>query len=359
MQEGIVHIYLSAAIICLLLALGFLASKKLQVLPARLLGVNYLIYALQNFLAVFVFSASWEFAAVLRASMAMTLGPASYFYYCSLVGDKAVMHKRWLLHLLPAVLVFIICFTRSPLADLVELMIISSFAIYLIFTCRLLIGGKQHLQQLAQYADAAYRWLLILAAIMAINLSVEIWVYIESRKGMPFTQSWAIFLGAAVFLLFHIATLLLVIMRAPLMEWMHALQDLRLSKTKPMNDAEVRDIFERWQAAVIERELYKREGGVTLEQAGRILVIPARQISQAINRIYGGSFSQYLNDCRVKAAQTLLRDNPEMPITSLMMEAGFSTKSNFNKEFLRVTGLSPSDYRKQAEATSYAQSLST
>jgi len=31
------------------------------------------------------------------------------------------------------------------------------------------------------------------------------------------------------------------------------------------------------------------------------------------------------------------------------MEAGFSTKSNFNKEFLRVTGLSPSDYRKQAD----------
>jgi len=354
MQEGIVHIYLSAAIICLLLALGFLASKKLQVLPARLLGVNYLIYALQNFLAVLVFGAGLEFAAVLRAAIAMTLGPASYFYYCSLVGSEAA-HNRWLLHLLPAALVFVLCFTHSPLADLTELMIIGSFAIYLIFTCKLLVGGKQRLQQLAQHADAAYRWLLILAAIMAINLIVEIWVYTESRSGVPLTQSWAIFLGAAVFLFFHIATLLLVIMRAPLMEWMHALQDLRLSKIKPMSDAEARDIFERWQVAVIERELYKREGGVTLDQAGRILVIPARQISQAINRIYGSSFSQYLNDCRVKAAQTLLRDNADMPITTLMMEAGFSTKSNFNKEFLRVTGLSPSDYRKQAEATSPAQ----
>ncbi|RYY01833.1 MAG: AraC family transcriptional regulator [Gammaproteobacteria bacterium] len=356
MQEGIVRIYLSAAIICLLLALGFLASKKLQVLPARLLGVNYLIYALQNFLAVLVFGAGLELAAVLRAAIAMTLGPASYFYYCSLIGGKAVIHKRWLLHLLPAALVFVLCFTHSPLADLTELMIIGSFAIYLIFTCKLLVGGKQRLQQLAQHADAAYRWLLILAAIMAINLIVEIWVYTESRSGIPLTQSWAIFLGAAIFLFFHIATLLLVIMRAPLMEWMHALQDLRLSKIKPISDAEARDIFNRWEQVVNERELYKREGGVTLEQAGRILVIPARQISQAINRIYGGSFSQYLNDCRVKAAQTLLRDNPDMPITTLMMEAGFSTKSNFNKEFLRVTGLSPSDYRKQAEAISPANS---
>jgi AraC-like DNA-binding protein len=30
-----------------------------------------------------------------------------------------------------------------------------------------------------------------------------------------------------------------------------------------------------------------------------------------------------------------------------MLEAGFNTKSNFNKEFLRATGLSPSEYKKQ------------
>ena len=349
MQEGIVHIYLSAAIICLILALGFLASKKLQVLPARLLGINYLIYALQNFLAVFVFGTTWEFAAVLRASMAMTLGPASYFYYRSLIGGNDAAYNCWYLHLLPAALVFIICFTRSPLASLVELMIIASFAVYLIFTCRLLTGGTQRLQQLAQFADPAYRWLLILAVIMVINLIVEIWVYIETRNGLPLNQSWAVFLGAAVFLLFHVVTLLLVIMRAPLMEWMHALQDLR--KAKSMSDEEAREIFERWQNLVTERELYKKEGGLTLDQAGRMLVIPARQISQAINRVYGGSFSQYLNDCRVKSAQALLRNNADMPITTLMFEAGFSTKSNFNKEFLRVTGLTPSEYRKQAEIT--------
>ena len=194
---------------------------------------------------------------------------------------------------------------------------------------------------------------------MTINLVIELSIALELRTGVPLRDSVALAFGAGAFLLFHATTLLLVITRAPLMEWMHALQDLRITKTKPMGDAEARDIFTRWERAVTERELYKREGGVTLELAGRILVIPARQISQSINRIYGGSFSQYLNDCRVKAAQTLLRDNPEMPITTLMMEAGFSTKSNFNKEFLRVTGLSPSDYRKQAEATSSAQSLST
>ena len=355
MEQSIIHIFLSSGIICLLLALGFLTSKKLQVLPARLLGINYLICATQNFLAVFALGFGWDFASLLRASIAMTVGPAGYFYYCSLVESERVISYRWFLHMLPAALLVVLWISHAHLLWMVEYLIISSFAIYLLLTFRLLIGGNQRLQHLAQYAGAAYRWLVVVAAIMTINLIIELSIALELRMGVPLRDSLALVIGAGAFLVFHATTLLLVITRAPLMEWMHALQDLRLSKAKPMSHAEARDIFERWERVVAERELYRREGGVSLEQAGRILVIPARQISQAINRIYGGSFSQYLNDCRVKAAQTLLRDNTEMSITTLMMEAGFSTKSNFNKEFLRATGLSPSDYRKQAEATNSAQ----
>ena len=35
-----------------------------------------------------------------------------------------------------------------------------------------------------------------------------------------------------------------------------------------------------------------------------------------------------------------------MPVTSVMFESGFQIKSNFNREFLRVTGMSPSEYRR-------------
>jgi len=347
MQESLIHIFLSSAIVCLLLALGFLTSKKLQVLPARLLGINYLLCSAQNFLAFAIFGYEWEVAALLRASIAMTLGPGIYFYYSSLVESQHVNYRRWLLHLIPAALILALGIFRVPLLWLVDYLIIGSFAVYLIFTFKLLKGGQPRLTHLGQYAETAYRWLVILAVLMTTNLIVELMVYLELSSGIALRESWALHIGAAVFLLFHTTTLLLVITRAPLIEWMHALQDLRISKTKSISDSEAREIFDRWERMVIERELYKKEGGITLEQAGRMLVIPARQISQAINRIYNSSFSQYLNDCRVKAAQALLSDNKEMSITTIMMEAGFSTKSNFNKEFLRVTGLSPSEFRKQ------------
>jgi AraC-like DNA-binding protein len=171
----------------------------------------------------------------------------------------------------------------------------------------------------------------------------------EMSRGVLLHQSKVLWSGAGFFLIFHGITLVLVLTRAPLTEWMHALKDLRLSKVKPLSDAEAQAVFDRWQRVVLERELHKREGGVTLEQAGKMLGIPARQISQSINRIYGASFSQFLNDCRVKVAQKLLLEREDMPVTTLMMEAGFSTKSNFNKEFLRVTGVAPSEYRKQTD----------
>lgn len=349
MQESLIHIYLSASIICLLLALGLLISPRLQLLPSRLLGINYGLYALQNFLAVLILGFGWELASLLRASIAMTLGPAIYFYYASMVGAMRSPAIR-ALHFLPAIFVMGIWLFKVPLLWTLDYLILASFTIYLAVIFRLLVGAKARLEPLAQYADAAYRWLLTLAALIAINLLVEVCAYIEIRNGASPRESWALWLGAIAFLIFHGMTLLLVIIRAPLMEWMHALQDLRTSKIKTLSDEEAQAIFDRWERTVAERQLYKQEGGITLDQAGRILVIPARQISQAINRIYGGSFSQYLNDCRVKAAQVLLLEQVDIPITTLMLDAGFSTKSNFNKEFQRVTGISPSEYRKQMQA---------
>jgi AraC-like DNA-binding protein len=95
-----------------------------------------------------------------------------------------------------------------------------------------------------------------------------------------------------------------------------------------------------------ERKLH-RDPNLTLERLARRAGIPARQISGAINRTYGRNVSQIVNEHRVEDAKRQLTDTTA-PITTVMFEAGFQTKSNFNREFLRVTGMSPSDYRRLA-----------
>ena len=85
---------------------------------------------------------------------------------------------------------------------------------------------------------------------------------------------------------------------------------------------------------------------LNLARLARRLGMPARAVSEAVNRVHGISVSHYVNNHRIEKACRLLSET-DMPVTRILFEAGFMTKSNFNREFLRVTGESPSDWRRR------------
>lgn len=92
------------------------------------------------------------------------------------------------------------------------------------------------------------------------------------------------------------------------------------------------------------KSLYK-DAELNLSRLARRLSLPARQVSEAINRTHKMSVSQYVNNLRIAEACRLL-ENTDEPVTYLMLDAGFISKSNFNREFLRITGQSPTQWRQ-------------
>lgn len=106
-----------------------------------------------------------------------------------------------------------------------------------------------------------------------------------------------------------------------------------------------RDVLERIDRLLADQKLFRDEN-LTLARLARRAGVPARQISGAINRLTGRNVSQYINDFRIAEACRLLRDT-DMPVTSAMLESGFQTKSNFNREFRRVTAMSPATWRAE------------
>ena len=89
---------------------------------------------------------------------------------------------------------------------------------------------------------------------------------------------------------------------------------------------------------------------LTLARLSRKLIVPAKPLSAAINRSKGVNVSKYINGLRIDAACKLL--NSGKPVTTTIYDSGFNTKSNFNREFLRVTGNSPTDWLDgQAQGT--------
>jgi len=84
---------------------------------------------------------------------------------------------------------------------------------------------------------------------------------------------------------------------------------------------------------------------ISISRIARQLQLPTRAISSAVNRTQSRNFSQFINQYRVQTACELLTTT-DHPVTEIMFNAGFQTKSTFNREFLAVTGQSPSSYRR-------------
>ena len=136
--------------------------------------------------------------------------------------------------------------------------------------------------------------------------------------------------------------------RSHWLEWMY--QFGQQVSVKPLAITDLKQatlLLQRFDTLISNENLHKLEFGITLPQAAKKLQIPARQLSNAINQIHGKSYSMYLNDKRIDEALRLLNMQTKLPVTEVMLQAGFSSKSNFNKEFLRRIGLSPSAYREQ------------
>ena len=333
-----------SAVLCLLVSVSFLTTRAENPLCARVLGASYLLYGFQSALATLLLSGFWPEAAVVRTICAMALGPALYAYYLSVLDPVALRNHRPWPHLIPPALMTVVL--ASDLWRAVDLLIIASFAgHWLIVVRHLAMRRKPQETQFTRFQHAR-GWLWILVPVMLINLLIEIGVTAEMARGTPLRDVLSLKIGAALFFIFNCIALLLVLSRAPLLEWMHQLKPWTARPKAP--EAELKAIFERWLLLISERELYRSEHSVTLARAARMLGEPSRLLSQAINSCYGASFSRHLNDLRVARAQSLLKERPSMTVTDVYLEAGFSTKSHFHREFARVTGLSPSDYRRIA-----------
>jgi AraC-like DNA-binding protein len=68
-------------------------------------------------------------------------------------------------------------------------------------------------------------------------------------------------------------------------------------------------------------------------------------ISSCINSQQGCSFSQFVNSYRVEYAKDLIRRKPDMKISEVWMQSGFSTETSFFRTFKAVTGMTPTEWK--------------
>nr|WP_245341720.1 MULTISPECIES: AraC family transcriptional regulator [unclassified Rhizobium] len=99
----------------------------------------------------------------------------------------------------------------------------------------------------------------------------------------------------------------------------------------------------------LDRDGLYRDENLSLAKLARKAGVPARDLSVAINRATGLNISQFVNRRRIAEACLQLRET-NRPATVIMFDVGFSTKSNFNREFRRITGMSPRQWRSGSKS---------
>ncbi|CAH6872745.1 AraC family transcriptional regulator [Vibrio chagasii] len=110
---------------------------------------------------------------------------------------------------------------------------------------------------------------------------------------------------------------------------------------------ETAQIMAKFDALMREHQLFK-DPDLSLNRLARKLGIPARKISSAVNQTHQQNISKVINAYRVEYAKALLKQTDEA-ITDIFLSSGFQTKSNFNREFSRITGQTPSEFRRSPQ----------
>jgi AraC-like DNA-binding protein len=72
------------------------------------------------------------------------------------------------------------------------------------------------------------------------------------------------------------------------------------------------------------------------------------RFSRFFRRATGNTFTDFVNRIRVNRAGQLLMETDRL-VTHICYEVGFNNVANFNRRFLEIKGLTPSEFRRQAD----------
>ncbi len=92
-----------------------------------------------------------------------------------------------------------------------------------------------------------------------------------------------------------------------------------------------------------------RDHGLTVKVLAGKMEISPRNLSLLLKRQLQTNFSDFIASHRVKEAEKLLADpgNRKITILEIAHQVGYNSKNPFNRSFKKMTGLTPSQFRKK------------
>ncbi len=111
-----------------------------------------------------------------------------------------------------------------------------------------------------------------------------------------------------------------------------------------------KEILMKLEGVMQEKKLFL-ENDLRLESLAKSINVSKHHLSQVINEHKGMNFFEYVNHQRVNEAMELLATSTkkELNVIDVAYAVGFNNKVSFNTTFKKITGKTPTEFRKEAE----------
>ena len=115
------------------------------------------------------------------------------------------------------------------------------------------------------------------------------------------------------------------------------------------DDAHDRKLVDALMRLMGDERIYRHDN-ITIGTLATRLAIPEYRLRRLINQRLGyRNFNVFLNNHRIEEAKAALSDpsQAEVPVITIAMDAGFQSLGPFNRAFKAITGVTPTEYRRQ------------
>jgi AraC-like DNA-binding protein len=266
--------------------------------------------------------------------LALFVAPAAFYSFgrWAILPTEPFRPMQWL-HLLPVLLLFAV---RLEIALPILLLFGAGYSLWL---ARLVYELRHQRKQ--------FRFELLYFTVMCILASIVLGLgfalpYVDDAYFYYFYTS-ATGLGLAIMLVALVANPDLIGDLSEAARVKYSASTLR--------DVDVDACLGKLDQLMSTGKAYQDES-LSLASLASAVGITSHQLSELINTRLGIGFSRYVRECRVKAAQVLLKSAPSRSILSISMDTGFRSQSAFYAAFKEVTGRSPGEYRRAQSVAS-------
>ena len=115
---------------------------------------------------------------------------------------------------------------------------------------------------------------------------------------------------------------------------------------EPLPQKENTLLMQRICELMDERQLYLQQG-LRVSDIASVLGTNSRYISDCIKANRGYSLSQFINGYRIEHSKKLMIEHPEMKLSTVATESGFSNDKAMGRSFKEFTGLTPTEWKNK------------